>query len=147
MHFYNHINFRSVRSTALFKNACVNRKIMCACSVVSDSLRPRGLQPARLFCPWGFPGKNTGVGYQSLLQGIFLSQGSSPRLLRWQAASLPLSHQNTPTEPRLAAVSRAGGLHSRRRSKREAAPLLACFLSSLTLYCYLMSKKGDSSVG
>ena len=24
-------------------------------SVVSDSLRPHGLQPARLLCPWGFP--------------------------------------------------------------------------------------------
>ena len=30
---------------------------MCACQVtttVSNSLRPHGLQPARLFCPWGF---------------------------------------------------------------------------------------------
>ena len=24
------------------------------CSVVSDSLRPHGLQPTRLFYPWGF---------------------------------------------------------------------------------------------
>ena len=31
-------------------------------SVMSDSLRPRGLQPARLLCPWDSPGKNTGVG-------------------------------------------------------------------------------------
>ena len=29
-------------------------------SDVSDSLRPHGLQPARLLCPWDFPGKNTG---------------------------------------------------------------------------------------
>ena len=28
------------------------------CSVVSDSLPPHGLQPTRLLCPWGFPGKN-----------------------------------------------------------------------------------------
>ena len=27
-------------------------------SVVSDSLQPHGLQPARFLCPWGFPGKN-----------------------------------------------------------------------------------------
>ena len=26
-------------------------------SVVSDSLRPRGLWPARLLCPWNSPGK------------------------------------------------------------------------------------------
>ena len=31
-------------------------------SVMSDSLQPRGRQPARLLCPWGSPGKNTGVG-------------------------------------------------------------------------------------
>ena len=37
-------------------------------SVVSDSLRPHGLQPTRLLCPWDFPGKSTGVGrhYSSL---------------------------------------------------------------------------------
>ena len=38
-------------------------------SVVSDSLRPHGLQPARLLCPWDSPGKNTGVGCRALLQG------------------------------------------------------------------------------
>ena len=31
-------------------------------SVVSDSLRPYELQPARLLCPWNSPGKNIGVG-------------------------------------------------------------------------------------
>ena len=30
--------------------------------VVSDSSRPRRLQPTRLLCPWDFPGKSTGVG-------------------------------------------------------------------------------------
>ena len=29
-------------------------------------------------CPWSSPGKNTGVGSLSLLQGIFLTQGSNP---------------------------------------------------------------------
>ena len=40
------------------------------------SVRPYGLQPARLLCPWNSPGKNTGVGCHSLLQGIFPTQGS-----------------------------------------------------------------------
>ena len=31
-------------------------------SVVSNSSRPHGLQPTRLFRPWDFPGKSTGVG-------------------------------------------------------------------------------------
>ena len=48
-----------------------------SCSGVSSSLRPLGLQHTRLLCPWNSPGKNTGVGCQSLLQGIFLTQGSN----------------------------------------------------------------------
>ena len=35
------------------------------------------LQPARLLCPWNSPGKNTGVGCQALLQGIYPTQGSN----------------------------------------------------------------------
>ena len=48
-----------------------------SCSVVSDSLRPYRLEPARLLCLWDSPGKNTGVSCHSLLQGIFLTQGSN----------------------------------------------------------------------
>ena len=32
----------------------------------------------RLLYPWNSPGKNTGVGGHSLLQGIFLAPGSNP---------------------------------------------------------------------
>ena len=42
------------------------------------TLRPQGLWPTRLLCPWDFPGKNTGVGCHSLLQGIFLTLGLNP---------------------------------------------------------------------
>ena len=48
---------------------------VCVCSVMSSSLQSHGLQPARLLCPWNFPGKNTGVGCHFLLQGIFPTQG------------------------------------------------------------------------
>ena len=34
-----------------------------------------------LLCTWNSPGKNTGVGSQSLLQGIFPTQVSNPGLL------------------------------------------------------------------
>ena len=34
-------------------------------SVMPDSLRPHGLQPTRLLCPWDFPGKDTGVPFPS----------------------------------------------------------------------------------
>ena len=46
----------------------------------SSSLRPWGLQPTRLLCPWDSPGKHTGVGCHALLQGIFPTQGSNPGL-------------------------------------------------------------------
>ena len=47
---------------------------------MSDSLQPHGL-----YSPWNSPGQNTGVGSLSLLQGIFLIQGSNPGLpqCRW----------------------------------------------------------------
>ena len=43
----------------------------------SVSLRPLGLQSAKLLSPWDSPGKNTGVGCHFLFQGIFLIQGSN----------------------------------------------------------------------
>ena len=67
--------------------------------IISNSLRPRGLQPARLLCPWDSPGKNAGVGCHFLLQRIFLTQGSNQQLLcplHWQVDSLPLSHLSSP---------------------------------------------------
>ena len=45
------------------------------------------------------PGKNTGVSCLDLLQGIFLTQGSNPRLLcllHWQAGSLLLAPPGKP---------------------------------------------------
>ena len=45
------------------------------------TLQPYGLLPTRLPCLWDSPGKNTGVGCYALLQGIFPTQGSNPRLL------------------------------------------------------------------
>ena len=72
---------------------------MCVCSLMSDSLRLRGLQSMRLLCPWDVPGKNNGVGCHFLLQGLFLAQGSNLHLLHllhWQADSLPLSHVGSP---------------------------------------------------
>ena len=43
---------------------------------------------------WESPGKNTGVGYHALFQGIFPTQGWNLRhlcLLHWQVGSLPLA--------------------------------------------------------
>ena len=70
--------------------------LVLSCSAVSDSLRPFGLSPTSLLCPWDFPGKNTGVGCHSLLQGIFPTQGSNPGLLYCRQILYHLSHQGSP---------------------------------------------------
>ena len=49
--------------------------------------QPHILYPTWLLCSWNFPGKNTGVGFHFLLQGIFLTQGLNLcllHLLHWQ---------------------------------------------------------------
>ena len=65
-------------------------------SVVSDSFPSRVLQAARLLCPWNSPGKNTGVGSHSLLQGIFPTQGLNPGILYCRQVLYCLSHQGSP---------------------------------------------------
>ena len=69
---------------------CVSR------SVVSDSLRPHGLQPARLLCPWDSSGKITGIGCHTLLQGIFPTQGSNPAFPHCRRILYRLSPQESP---------------------------------------------------
>ena len=76
---------------------------------MSSSLRPRGL-----YSPWHSPGQNTGAGSLSLLQGIFPTQASNPRLLcllHWQAGSLPLTAPGRPVQTR-------GSLRARSQEQR-----------------------------
>ena len=44
-------------------------------------------------CPWNSPGKNTGVGSHSLLQGIFPTQGSNPGLPHFRQIIYHPGHQ------------------------------------------------------
>ena len=62
-------------------------------SAVSDSLRPHGLQPARLLCQWDFPGKNTGVGCHFL---ILPTQGLNLSLLHCRQIPYHLSYREIP---------------------------------------------------
>ena len=66
-------------------------------SVLSDSLRPHGLSPTRLLCPWDSPGKNTGMGCHSLLQRIFPTQGLNPGLSYCRQILCHLKHQESHT--------------------------------------------------
>ena len=68
---------------------------VCVCishSVVSDSFQPHRLQFPRLLCLWDSPGKKTGVGCHSILQGIFPTQGSNPGVLHCRQILYHLSH-------------------------------------------------------
>ena len=83
--------------------------------VVSSSSQPYGLRPAKLLCPRGSPGTNTGVGHHFLLQRIFLTQGSNqclPHLLHWQEGSSPLAPPGKLLENLTAAAAAAESLPS-----------------------------------
>ena len=70
----------------MFVDALVPEKGLGTSGVLVAQLRPtllgiHGQQPTRRLCLWDSPGKNTGMGCHFLLQGIFLTQGSSLHLL------------------------------------------------------------------
>ena len=52
-------------------------------AVMSDSVRPHGLQPTRFLRPWDFPGKSTGVGRQCLLHHLAQYPPNHPCCCKW----------------------------------------------------------------
>ena len=72
--------------------AAAGEWVSVSCSVLSDSLQPHGL-----LCLWNSLGKNTGVDCHSLLQKIFLTQGSNLCLLHCRWILYLLNHQGNPT--------------------------------------------------
>ena len=92
-----------LREKSVLKVTETQRSVcICACSVASDSVTPWTHQIL-----WDFPGNNTGMHCHFLLQGVFLTQGSNPRLLHWQADSFT-------TEPQLTPQRREGLFYARR---------------------------------
>ena len=107
-------------------------------SVMSSSLWPHGLWPARLLCPWNSPGKYTGVGCCFFLHGIFPTQRLNPHLLRllhcrqilyhWATGEVPAitlpmticTHSFQPREPVV-----CSGWRSKTVAIREAVPSLS----------------------
>ena len=91
---------------------------------MSDSLRPCGLKPTRLLCPWDSPGKNSGVGCHFLLQGIFSTQGSNAGLQHCRQTLKPLSHQEEPAKA-------SQGILNKRKVRATRRCLLALSWSQL----------------
>ena len=70
---------------------------MLSHSVMSDAVTLRTMA-CQAPLSMDFPGKNTGVGCHSRLQGSFLTQASSLALLHCWQILYHLSHQGTPLE-------------------------------------------------
>ena len=66
-------------------------------SVMSDSLRPHGLQPTSLLCPWESPRKNTGVGQSFSSPGDLPDPRIEPESPALQADSEPSGKPQLPT--------------------------------------------------
>ena len=67
-------------------------------SVLSNSLRPFGLQPTRLLCPWDFPGNNTGVGCHFLYakgKGQVRAQQEGSHYKLWRELSPKIESSGT----------------------------------------------------
>ena len=83
-------NIQKLHFTNWSVSACA---YMLSHSVVSNSLRPHGLQPARLLCPWNSPGKSTGWAAVPSSRGSSQPmQVASPATPALPAGSLSLSH-------------------------------------------------------
>ena len=104
----------------MFKFAAICLHLAMFCAIIGNSTSHRqrksnftricvkcqSLSPVSLFatpwtvdpqvCPWNFPGNNARVSSNSLLQGIFPTQGSNPGLLPCRQILYCLNHQGSP---------------------------------------------------
>ena len=64
-------------------------------TVLSHPVLSNSLGPLQALLFMTFPAKNTGVGCHSLLQGIFLTQGSNQGLLYYRKIPYCLNHQGS----------------------------------------------------
>ena len=73
---------------------------VCMCVLVAQSYptlcNPMDCSPPDSSVHGISPGKNAGVGFHFLLQGILPTQGSNHGLLYWQADSLPSEPSGKP---------------------------------------------------
>ena len=79
-----------ITSATKYMYVCIS-SVQFSCSLVSDSLQPKGL-----YSPRNPPGQNTGVGSLSLLQGITPTQRLIPGLPHYRRILYQLSHVGSP---------------------------------------------------
>ena len=88
-----------INMAGLGKNALESKRsegadstVLCRL-VMSDSLRPHGLWPIRLFCPWGFSRPEYWSGFPCPFPGGLPNPGVEPRSPVLQADSLPTTRE------------------------------------------------------
>ena len=117
---------------------CVCAKLLQSCPTLCDSIIDCG--PPGSSVHGDSPGKNTGVGCHSLLQGIFPAQGSNLcllGLLRWQAGSLPLAPPGKPMIPHcLNPIIPLRGWDS----VSSKVSKLGCYMQGLSAVCNLQER-------
>ena len=80
------------------RRCCAPGHLSVSRSVVSDSLRPHGLQPPKLLHLWDSAGQNTGVSCHALLQGDLPEQGLNLGLPHCRQTLYHLNHQRSPMD-------------------------------------------------
>ena len=75
---------------------CFKPPVLCLITQLSDSLRPHGLQPARLLCPWGYSRQENWSGLPCHPPGVLPNPGIEPRSPVLQADSLPSEPPGNP---------------------------------------------------
>ena len=79
-------------------------------SVMSNSLRPHGLQPVRLPCPWGFSRQEYWSGLPCPPPGDLPNPGMEPRFPALQVNSLPSEPPGKPMNTRVGSLSLFQGI-------------------------------------
>ena len=114
---------RAVHTACCFDDFYLKGENVLSRSVVSDSLPPHGLQPARLLCPWGFSRQ----GYWS---GVPCPPGDSPdpgiasRSPALQEDSLPSEPPEKPKSTLVGSLSLLQEIFQTQESKESGSPAL-----------------------
>ena len=83
-----------MKRTQVTRREKVKVLVAQSCPTLCDLM---GCSPPGFSVQGDSPGKNTGVGFHSLLQGIFSTKGSKLGLLHCRQSLYCLSHQGSPS--------------------------------------------------
>ena len=103
-----------------------------SCSVVSTSLWPYGLQPARLFCPWEFSGQEYWSGLPCCPPEDLPNPGIEPRFPTLQADSLPTEPPRKPKNTGVDSLSLLQGIFLTQESNQVSCITGGFFISWAT---------------